>query len=208
LLPGSSLQNVEINDEVSHKVLSFVAPVLDEATQVHGRVSASFAKAEFPIGGAADRTMTVAGAIVFNDVAFGAGPLGSELLSLAGKGPDTALRMNQPVQLAIADRRIHQSGLVIPLNKETRITIKGSVGFDQTLALRAEIPLNPAILGRDRTLQSLAAGTILPVPVGGTMSHPKVDRQALTAAVREVSRSILKRGARDEASELLKRFVR
>jgi translocation and assembly module TamB len=208
LLPGSSLQNVAINDEVSHKVLSYVAPVLDEATQVHGRVSASFARAEFPIGGGADRTMTVAGAIVFNDVTFGAGPLGNELLSMAGKGPETTLRMNQPLQLSIVDRRIHQSGLEIPLNRETKITIKGSVGFDQTLALRAEVPLNPSILGRDRALQSLASGTIIPVPVGGTLDHPKVDRQALAAAMREVTRSILKRGAKEEASELLKRFVR
>jgi translocation and assembly module TamB len=208
LLPGSSLQNVAINDEVSHKVLSYIAPVLDEATQVHGRISASFARAEFPIGGSTDRTMTVAGSIVFNDVSFGAGPLGNELLTLAGKGPDTALRMNQPVQLAIADRRIHQSGLEIPINRETKITIKGSVGFDQTLALRAEVPLNPSMLGRDKALQSLASGTTIPVPVGGTLSHPRIDRQALAAAMREVTRTILKRGAKEEASELLKRFVR
>jgi translocation and assembly module TamB len=208
LAPGSALQNVEINDDVSHKVLCFIAPVLDEATQVHGRVSASFARAEFPIGGGADRTMTLAGSIVFSDVTFGAGPLGNELLAMAGKSPDTALRMNQPLQLAIADRRIHQSGLEIPINRETSITIKGSVGFDQTLALRAEVPLNPSVLGRDRTLQNLASGTTIPVPVGGTLTHPKVDRQALAAAMREVTRSILKRGAKDEASELLKRFVR
>jgi translocation and assembly module TamB len=208
LLPGSSLQNVEINDEVSHKLLRYVAPILDEATQVHGRVSASFAQAEFPIGDDASRSMTLAGSIVFSDVTFGAGPLGSELLSLAGRGQDTALRMNQPIQLAIADRRIHQSGLEIPINNQTRITIKGSVGFDQTLALRAEVPLNPTMLGRDKVLQNLAAGTTIPVPVGGTLTHPTVDRQALAGAMREVTRSILKRGARDEASELLKRFVR
>src|SRR5262249_5729232 len=42
LLPGSTLQNVEINDEVSQKLLAFIAPVLEQATQVHGSVSASF----------------------------------------------------------------------------------------------------------------------------------------------------------------------
>src|SRR5262249_12246870 len=37
--PGSSVDDVVINDEVSHRVLTFVAPVFDRATRVRGRVS-------------------------------------------------------------------------------------------------------------------------------------------------------------------------
>jgi len=208
LLPGSTLQQVEINDQVSHELLSYIAPVLEEATQVHGHLSATFARADFPIGGAADRTMAVAGAILFDNVVFSAGPLGGELLSLAGKGPNTALRINQTIQLVVNNRRIHQSGLVIPINNQTGITVKGSVGFDQTLALRADVPVSPSMLGRDKMLQRFVSGTSIPVAVGGTLTHPKVDRQALSAAIREVTRSILKRNGDVDAAELLKRFVR
>jgi translocation and assembly module TamB len=208
LLPGSTLQNIEINDEVSQKVLTFIAPVLEQATQVHGTMSATFERAEFPIGGDADRTMTVTGALVFNNVVFGAGPFGSELLSLAGKGPDTALRIHQPIQLAIANRRIHQSGLEIPINHEAKLTIKGSVGFDETLALRAEMPLSGSVAGRDPVLRDLARGTTIAVPVAGTLKRPKVDRQALAAAMREASKSLLKREVKEEGTELLKRFLR
>ena len=42
------------------------------------------------------------------------------------------------LQLVVNNRRIHQSGLLIPINNQTGITVKGSVGFDQTLALRAD----------------------------------------------------------------------
>jgi translocation and assembly module TamB len=208
LLPGSTLQQVEINDQVSHELLSYIAPVLEEATQVRGHLSATFARADFPIGGAADRTMAVAGAILFDNVVFSAGPLGGELLSLAGKGPNTALTINQTIQLVVNNRRIHQSGLVIPINNQTGITVKGSVGFDQTLALRADVPVSPSMLGRDKMLQKLVSGTSIPVAVGGTLTHPKVDRQAMSAAIREVTRSILKRNGESEAAELLKRFVR
>lgn len=208
LLPGSSIRDAEINDEVSQKVLSYIAPILEQATQVHGRVSAGFDRAEFPIGGDDRRTMTVNGNIVFNDVAFGAGPLGGELLSLVGKGPETALRLHQPVQLAIANRRISQSGLEIPISREAKITIRGSVGFDKTLSLRADVPITGAMLGRDKTLQNLVAGTTIPVPIGGTLSHPRADRRAIGAAVKEVSKSLLKRGVEQEANDLLKRLTR
>src|SRR5206468_2780785 len=127
---------------------------------------------------------------------------------LVGKGPDTALRLHQPIQLAVANRRVHQSGLEIPLNGQTKIVIKGSVGFDQTLALRAEVPLNKALLGRDKMLQDLVGNTTIPVPIGGTLKQPRVDRHALAAAVKEVSKSVLKRGAQEEASDLLKRLSR
>ena len=147
------------------------------------------------------------GNIIFNDVVFGAGPLGGELLSLAGKGKDTALRIHQPLQLAVANRRINQSGIEIPINQQTKILIKGSVGFDETLALRAEVPLTSAMLGGDKTLQNVAGGTSIPVPIGGTLKRPKVDRQALASAMRQMSRTVLKRGAEKEANDLLNKLA-
>ena len=45
----SSLDGAIVNDEVSHRVLSFAAPVLDGATRVEGRVSLALADAYFPI---------------------------------------------------------------------------------------------------------------------------------------------------------------
>ncbi len=208
LQPGSSLENVSINDAVSQKVLTFIAPVLDQATHVHGQVSAQFDRAEFPIGGDAGRTMTVIGNIVFNNVAFGAGPLGSEVLALAGKKPDTALKINQPVQLTIADNRINQSGFEVPIGPRARVKVQGSVGFDQTLRLRADVPVTGAMLGRDQMFENLAGGTTIPVPIGGTLEHPTVDRGALAAAVKEITRSVLKRGAEQEATDFLKRLSR
>ena len=45
----SRLDGAIVNDEVSHRVLSFAAPVLDGATRVEGRVSLSLADAYFPL---------------------------------------------------------------------------------------------------------------------------------------------------------------
>ena len=46
---SSGLLDAVVNDEVSHRVLSFVAPVLDQATRVRGRVSLALTEAYIPI---------------------------------------------------------------------------------------------------------------------------------------------------------------
>ena len=52
----SRLDGAIVNDEVSHRVLSYAAPVLDGATRVEGRVSLALADAYFPIRASRRRT--------------------------------------------------------------------------------------------------------------------------------------------------------
>src|SRR5439155_165456 len=59
LARGGGVEGAEVNDEVSHRVLAFVAPVLDQATRVHGTVSAELERAEIPLGGDAAQRAVV-----------------------------------------------------------------------------------------------------------------------------------------------------
>ncbi len=208
LASGSAIEKAEINEEVSRRVLTYVAPILNDATEVHGHLSVAVDRAEFPIGGADNRTSNVAGRIDFQDVVFGPGPSAAQLLSLAGKGQMPALRLHQPVVLAIADGRVTQSGLVIPLGDTSRIELGGSVGFDQSLALRAVVPISGAMLGPQARLSQDLDGTRISVPIGGTISQPVVDRRALQVALKELSRSVLKREVTRDAAEVLDRLSR
>ena len=51
---SSGLFDAVVNDEVSHRVLAYTAPVLDQATRVRGRVSLALADAYFPIAAGKD----------------------------------------------------------------------------------------------------------------------------------------------------------
>src|SRR5262249_2592453 len=70
------------NDEASHRVLSYVAPVLDGATRVQGRVSFELAEAAFPLIGASDAAARAQGRVLFDDVRFMPGALADQLLSV------------------------------------------------------------------------------------------------------------------------------
>jgi translocation and assembly module TamB len=207
LRSGSSIQGAEINDEVSRRVLSYVAPVLNEATHVQGKVNVAVEQADFPITGPPDRTVTLTGQVVFQGVTFAPGPFANQLLTLTGRPDSPGLQLAQPVQLSIANRRVYQKGLEVPVRKDAKIALEGSVGFDETLNLVASVPITGRMLGaRSEALDRAINGQTVKVPIGGTVGKPRVDRRALQVALKELSRSVLSRELSQEASKLLDRL--
>src|SRR5207244_1046371 len=103
--PGSRIENARINDEVSRRVLAFVAPVLEQATRARGAVSVDLDDAVFPIAGGSGKGMRVDGSVVFDDVEFVPGPLVDVLLGVIGRDnrPTPSLRLNEPVALRIVN---------------------------------------------------------------------------------------------------------
>lgn len=208
LAPGSVIEDAEVNPEVSQRVLSYVAPVLEEATRASGLVSMTVDRAEFPITGNPDRHALVDGQVVFRNVEFGPGPLADDLLRLIGRTDEPALKLDQPVLLTIADRRVTSHGLALPVGRLTRIELEGAVDFDRNLDLAASLPITPALLGNNPILSDIAAGTRVSVPIRGTLSRPRVDREALAAALKDLGKTLLERSAVTGAAALLERLTR
>ena len=204
----STMRDVRINDEVSHRVLSFVAPVLDRATRASGSVSVALDHAEFPLGAKAGRTANVEGSVLFQDVEFAPGPLVDELNRMIGRNDPRSLRLDEPVALTIADRRVHQRGLAIPLGNLTRIELEGWVDFDRNLALTASVPVTSAMVANIPLLDDIVAGTRIKVPIGGTLDAPKVDREAANLALKDLGKELLGRTAVRGAAELFLRMAR
>ena len=187
LLPGTELIDAEVNEEASRRVLSFVAPVLDGATRATGRVSAVIDHAEIPLGKGATRRAEVQGKVVFEDLEFAPGPIAADLLGLIGRS-DSVLRLDQPVNLSIADGRIHQSGLSIPLGKLAKIELEGDVGFDKSLDMRATIPFSGEAFPNNPVLADVASGTRIVVPITGTLSDPKLDKEAFNRGLAQTGK--------------------
>ena len=86
-------------------------------------------------------------------------------------------------------------------------------GVLRALALGAEPPVWPngqnavtsALLGNQPLLADLAAGTTVKVPLRGTLSHPEIDREILARHLKELGKTLLRRGAMRGAAEL---FIR
>ncbi|WP_435011154.1 hypothetical protein P12x_002452 [Tundrisphaera lichenicola] len=204
LQSGTKVDGAEINDAVSTSVLAYIAPVLAQATQVSGKVSVDISQAVIPI--TADGAAAIQGQVVFQDAQFQAGPLGSEIAGLVGQ-PSPRLVLHQPVQLQVANRRVQQSGLEIPIVGDAKVGLDGSVGFDKSLDLQASVPLSSRMLGLDARFDKSVSGTRLAIPIRGTMSHPAIDRRGLAVAIREAAKKAVGNGLKAEAAGFLDRVA-
>ena len=206
---SSTLTGAAVNEEVSHRVLSYVAPVLDRTTRSSGRVSVSIDEASFSFGGDPGRRANVTGEVVFQDVEFAPSPLAREVMAIVAprKEPES-LRLDQPVRLSIADGRVNQRGLAIPIGDVTRIEIDGWVDFDKNLGLVVTLPVTGAMFSNNPLLGEIVSGTKVRVPIRGTLAAPKLDKAEFNAALKDLGKTLLVRGAGVGALELLDRMAR
>lgn len=206
--PESSLKEARINDEVSRRVLSFAAPVLESATRVHGKVSVALNAAEFPLGADRRSEAKVDGSVDFQDVEFVPGPFADDLFALIGAERAPAIKLNEPVSLTIADRKVVQHGFAIPIGRATKIELAGWVDFDRNLAMKASLPLTPAMVGNVALLGDIVDGTRISVPIRGTLQKPEIDREAFKVSLSDLGKTLLGRTAGRGALELLMRLTR
>ncbi|APW62752.1 hypothetical protein [Paludisphaera borealis] len=204
LAKGTKIEGAAINKDVSDDVLSYIAPILSKSSNVSGKVSLTVDGASIPLIG--DGALRVDGQLVFQDVVFQPGPFTAEIVTLTGNTAPK-LTLEQPLQLQIADGRVKQSGLTIPLANGTKASIQGSVGFDKTLALRASVPVTPQMLGGNAAAKQFVGGTNITIPIGGTISHPIIDRNGLRLALKDAARSMVKRGVQAQAGRLLDQVI-
>jgi translocation and assembly module TamB len=192
--PETQLVGAEVNDEVSHRVLSFAAPVLDQATRVHGRVSVDLSDAVLPLVDTTGKLKPqVDGDVHFDDVEFVPGPLLNQLIDLLNLERRPLLVLNEPVSLSIADRRVYQEGLSIPVGRIAAVGFEGWVDFDRNLNLAATVTLTPDQLRNIPVVTPIFQGTSVSIPIRGTLDEPQVDNKALGESLKAMGSGLLDR---------------
>jgi translocation and assembly module TamB len=186
----SSLEGAVVNDEVSHRVLSFAAPILDGATRVEGRVSLSLADAYLPILAPSGAQARIEGDLLFDDVRFMPGPLADELLSIFQRERRPLAVLRDPIAVRIAGRKVYQEGLAIPVGNIASIGVNGSVDFDQNLDLVARFALTPP-RSNVPVLTPILENVKFDLPIRGTLKKPKIDGEALKAHWKDVGTDLL-----------------
>ncbi|WP_169977115.1 AsmA family protein [Tautonia rosea] len=207
---GSGIDQIEITDDVSRRVLAYIAPVLREATQVDGRLSARVDQLRVPLAGPTPEDggaeVEMAARVAFQQVTYGPGPMMQKILGLSGLSQQDVpnLTINQVVDVAIAEGRVHQSGLEIVAAEGVALQFEGSVGLDQTLAMRVGVPLSERLLGGQQVLNDVLGGTRVGVPIGGTLGQPRLDQEAFRIGLRQQGGRLIGRGAAVGAGQLLR----
>lgn len=198
---GPLLENVRITPEMCQTWLKYVAPLLADATRAEGTFSIALDNAEVPLP---DSMRTAAkGVLTIHSGQVGPGPLAQEFLGKAqqvrtlidanaaasgGSQANTWLVIpEQQIPFDVRQGRVHHQGLTVTAG-DLVLRTSGSVGFDQTLALVAEVPIQDRWIANKRLLQGLK-GTTLQLPIQGSFSQPKADSRALADLNQQIIRN-------------------
>ena len=188
--PTSGLLDAVVNDEVSHRVLSFVAPILDQATRVRGRVSLALSDAFFPLGSGPEIQPKIDGDVLFDAVEFMPGPLAEQLIGIFRQERRPLLVLRDPVSIRIVGRTIYQEGLIIPLGNVAAIGMEGTVDFDQNLNLVASFAMAPP-RKEIPVLSEILEKTQIQVPITGTLKNPRIDGDAIAERFKNMGVNML-----------------
>ncbi len=192
---GRLLDHCQISATDSRSWMKYMAPLMADATRAEGAVSIDLEEMQVPLLNPA--MLTAAGRIEVHQLTVGPGPLTRQLsgvvhqlralLDPSASGQKQAIWLQikpQTVPIVVRQGRVQHQGLQWQFNEITVYT-RGSVGFDQSLDLTAELPIHADWLG-DRKELSLLAGKKISIPVSGTLTRPRIDPQIVNQLTRKL----------------------
>ena len=179
--PGRPLDHVQLTPEMCAHGLKFVAPVFADAAWTRGDVSLELDHCQIDVEHA--ETSQVAGRVMLHEVSTGlrsplAKAIAQTIAATTQRDLPDSLRVTDEsvIQFTVQDGRIEHTGFEFglpELGRDLVVQTHGTVGFDKSLDLMADIPLPLELLGDGPIAQKLGRQT-LHLPVRGTLDQPEV----------------------------------
>jgi hypothetical protein len=175
LSAGTLAQQVQFDPALCHSGMERIMPVLASVTQAQGVMSVQLQGARIPLL-ALDKT-EAAGQIIVHTAQIQPGPLVQQL-SLLSTSPISVAELKQGsvILFRVTGGRIYHQGLEMELSG-LNVKTYGSVGFDDSLKMMAEVTVLPKLLG---SLSAGGPGTApISIPIGGSLNHPAIDKSEI-----------------------------
>ena len=234
LAPGQMISNVAISAEVSERMLKYAAPIVAGATRTEGSFSFFMEGAQIPLRqpkqGRLNGRLTIHNLAVmpgpmlqsiaglirqiegFGKTAQGAGgnPLEGFLGGLQPQQPAQPVKgvtmTERAIDIQVADGRVYHRKLEFLID-DVPVRSQGSVGFDESLALEIEVPIQAKWVGNKPALQPLIGQTIR-IPVTGTFAKPNIDERAIGAFLTQAAQAAAGGLLGDELNKALDKLLK
>ena len=187
---NTRLDRAQITAGVSNSSLGYAAPALSGLRDPLGEFSVMVEGARIPL--TEMKQADAWGQVTIHSIKATPGPLLTEITRALKLPVGLQMTKEQTIPVRLVQGRVHHQNLEIPLG-DISLKTSGSVGLDGSLQVMAEFPAPSRWLGKN-TPKAL---TVVRLPIGGTISTPRIDPQAL--------QQIVSRYAVETAGELLKR---
>jgi len=201
LAPGTLLERAKLTSQATNGAVGYALPVIANSASAEGELSFVLEGNRIPL--ADPKRATVRGKLIVHRAVVSAGPIVSEIANLLRLGPTTVtLASENVVPVRMEAGRVHHENLTLKLGAYT-VRTSGSVGLDGSVALVAEVPLPPSLFPNNPRVSQALANKTVPVPIGGTLTQPRLDASAFQQAVAKMAGELAVDVARDTGRDLI-----
>ncbi|MBL7214761.1 MAG: hypothetical protein ISS71_03675 [Phycisphaerae bacterium] len=156
------VENVKIDDIISAKLLQYLNPVFAKGTGVTGTANLSCNTLAIPVGGGTPKDIDLTGSIGLTDVHLNSPLLGVISGALRTEGLDL---FSIPLSaFTVKDGFVRYEDMPMMFGDNFALHFGGAVGLDKSLAMTVKVP---------------SGDSNIPIPLGGTLDHPKPDLSKL-----------------------------
>jgi len=189
---GLVVERSKLTPAVTAGALGYALPAIANAAQANGEISAVLEDARIPLADVTKASMK--GRLLIHKATIGPGPVITEIMKATGSTNTVMTLANETaVPVRVEGGRVHHENFAITVNNYT-IRTSGSVGFDGSLAMVAEVPVPGTLplLKNNPLLKKSLEGKIVKVPLGGTVNKPTLDPNFFATAVTGLAREAMK----------------
>jgi len=170
---ATGIQHAKITPEMASNSLGYIAPIFWGVRDSDGEISLELQPKNY-IQLSDSNQGDIQGTITIHSAKIAPGPLMQELAVLFNTKPNLTLPHEMAVPFHINNGRIYHQNVDWPLGEMT-VRTSGSVGFDGSLSLVADLPVPQKWLPANapKSLQTVR------LPITGTVSKPHLDDNAM-----------------------------
>lgn len=208
VIPENShvLTGVGFSEDMSNDLLAKINPLFKgAAVSEGGTMDMALNHFKWPLDESESKSAAFAGSITFNNVKLRAGGLLTPLLNAMKANEREVALGDQPMEFVGENGRITCSPLEIK-TKEHTLLLSGSIGFDQSLDYKAQIPVTKDMVGS--SMYKYLKGTFISVPIGGTVSKPSLKKDIIQDALKDLIKQAGKKQINDQAGKLLQNLFK
>jgi hypothetical protein len=127
--------------------------------------------------------------------------------ALAARSQVTLLAIrDQQVNFRVVEGRVHHQNMEFQIDDVT-VRSQGSVGFDETLNLTLQVPIQEAWVSKEPLLAGLK-GQALQIPMTGTLTRPQMDQRAVASLSQQLLQGAAQQAIGGELNKALDKLFK
>ncbi len=194
------LKEVKVTEGLIDGLLAVLHPLFKNAVMPEGILGLNLKNFNWPLSEKGKNKASFAGTLNLNDIRINSTPLLSQLLAVMGIKERELIINDQSIDFEGRKGRVSCTPLTLSAG-EYKMSLKGSIGFDETIDFIARVPVTPRMVGKDA--YRVLKGTTIRVPIGGTASKPRINQTALQSATSDLMQQVLQKNVEQGVQNLL-----